>query len=205
VTGAGALAYVFWHWPRASVAGTRYEADQRAFHAALATRPPAGFSHSSSSMLSGALWANGGREAYQDRYFIRSSAALDALDRGVASGPRRQAHQSAARAAAGGTAGLYRARLGTPPVAPRRALWFSKPAGVTYDELVAMLHPLVRQDESVLWMRRLVLGPSPEFCLETAVPVAPTLPFPALEVAFHGQVWPCVLPRSCPSLFRRGR
>ena len=128
--------------------------------------------------------------AYQDRYFIRGAAALDALDRSVTRGPRQRAHRSAAAGAAGGTAGLYRARLGTPSPTPLHALWFSKPAGMTYDELLAVLDPVVRRGESVLWMRRLVLGPTPEFCLETAAPVAPTLELPALALAFHARVWP---------------
>ena len=163
----GELAYVFWHWRRPSLAVGRYEARQRAFHAALAARPPAGFIRSSSSAFAGAPWANDGRETYQDHYFISSSAALDEMDNAVASGARRRAHDDIAAVAEGGVGGLYRVRLGIVSGAPRAAAWFSKPPGMSYDDLFATVAPLAESDRSWLWMRRLVLGPAREFCLES--------------------------------------
>ena len=167
-----ALAYVFWHWRQPSIASAQYEARLRDFHAALAARPLAGFSHSTSSALAGAAWANGGGDAYQDRYFITGSAALDELDRAVIEGARQAAHDAAASSAAGGAAGLYRARLGTPSAEPRYASWFSKPEGMSYGQLFADLAALIEQEQGVLWMRRMVLGPTPEFCLESPRPVS---------------------------------
>lgn len=188
-TNDSGLAYTFWHWKRSSVATADYETNQRTFHAALAKHPPPGFSHSISSSLSGAPWANAGGDAYQDRYIVRDSAALDALEYAAVTGARQRSHDDAARVAQGGAAGLYQARLGRPIDAPRQALWFSKPDGVSYDELMARCKPLVRDGESVLWMRRMVLGPTPEFCLESVG--ALTLPpeFRPLTVALR-PVWP---------------
>ena len=174
MTTEGGLAYTFWHWKQPQISATEYEARQRDFHSALAADPPSGFLCSVSSAVTGAPWANGGAEAYQDRYVIGDSSALDALDRAVASGMYRQAHDNAAAVAESGIAGLYRARIGVPLPAPRHAVWFAKPSGMSYDQLLARCEPLVRPDDSVLWMRRMVLGPTPEFCLESMTPV--TLP-----------------------------
>lgn len=184
-----ALAYVFWHWKQPAVSAAKYEARQRAFHAALAEHPPTGFARSISTALDGAPWANGGGPAYQDRYLIQDSASLDALDACVRSGARQETHDSAASVAAGGTAGLYRARLGAPVAAPRYALWFAKPPGTTYDELLALWGPLVRGGESVLWMRRMVLGPTPEFCLESVTPLDLPRRLGAIALTLR-PVWP---------------
>jgi hypothetical protein len=189
VTTDAALAYVFWHWKGPRVATDQYEAFQRDFHRALAADAPDGFSCSISSAVIGAPWANGAAEAYQDRYVIRDSGALDALDRAVAGGSHRASHDSAAAVAAGGAAGLYRARIGSPIPAPRYAVWFDKPRESRYDAFLARLAPLVRAGESVLWMRRMVLGPTPEFSLESMTP--PTLPSEVAGLALTLRpVWP---------------
>lgn len=165
-----ALAYMFWHWQQPAVTPDLYETQLRAFHRALSLDPPAGFLQSSSSALHGAPWANDGAAAYHDRYLIATSAALDALDDWVKSGRAHTAHDGAARNAAGGVAGLYAARLGTPPSRPRFATWFTKPAGMRYDELFAYCEGAIAASQSVLWMRRMVLGPTMEFCLEGMEP-----------------------------------
>ena len=170
----GGLAYVFWHWRRSTVDAAEYEGRQRDFHAALAANPPVGFVRSTSAAVTGAPWANNGGEAYQDRYFISSSAALDELDHAVGSGRRRMAHDGAAAVAAGGIAGLYHVRLGEAMDAPALSSWFSKPAGMTYEQLFAELAPIVEGGQGSLWMRKLVLGPTPEFCLDSlGMPDAP--------------------------------
>lgn len=183
------LAYTFWHWKRRAVPASEYEKEQRAFHAALAEHPPAGFSQSISSSVIGAPWANGGGEAYQDRYIVRGSADLDVLEQAAISGARQRSHDNAARLADGGTAGLYQARVGRPVKVPRHALWFAKPDGMSYDELFARLEPLVRDGESVLWMRQMVLGPSPEFCLESTNGLSLPPEFRPLSLTLR-PIWP---------------
>jgi hypothetical protein len=37
-----------------------------------------------------------------------------------------------------------------------------------YDELFALVSPLIGEGRGVLWMRRMVLGPTPEFCLQSS-------------------------------------
>ena len=161
------LAYVFWHWRRATVTVMEYERLQREFHGALGAAPSPGFARSFSVALSGAPWANGAGDAYEDWYLVRDSAALDPLNDAAVTASRRVPHDAAAAAAAGGTAGLYRVRLGEALPVPRLAYWFAKPDGMSYDRLWELCTPLVREGLGALWIRHMVLGPSPEFCLHT--------------------------------------
>lgn len=164
------LAYVFWHWPRPGTAPAAYEAAQRAFHAALAAAPPPGFRRSHSSAIHGAPWAASGGAAYEDWYVVDDAAALDPLNHGAITASRQAPHDAAAALAAGGTAGLYTLRAGTALRAPRHASWFAKPAGTSYARVDTALQHIVARGAS-LWMRYLVLGPTPEFCLWSQTPV----------------------------------
>ncbi len=165
------LAYVFWHWPAAGVAGARYESLQRAFHRALAAEPIDGFFRSWSSAVEGAPWANGGALAYEDWYLVRGFESLDPLNEAAMSTSRRASHDAAAGVAGGGTAGLYRLRLGEPSGVPRHAVWFSKPDGASYQQLFDELTPLTAGGRGSLWMRQMVLGPTTEFCLQSDAPM----------------------------------
>jgi hypothetical protein len=180
------LAYVFWHWRRAEVSAADYEALQRRFHAALQAAPPAGFLSSRSLAVTGAPWAAGGGEAYEDWYLVADSAGLDPLNEAAISASRQGPHNAAAAAAAGGTAGLYRLRLGEAGPPPQAIAWFSKPAGMSYGELFAKLEPTVRTERAALWGRQMTLGPALEFCLHTARPVP--LPAPLDPIAPAGRV-----------------
>jgi hypothetical protein len=160
------LAYAFWHWKQPGVADAEYEDRQRAFHAALGAAPPEGFVSSSSYAITGAPWAFAGGAAYEDWYLVRDSAALDALNAGAVSASRLVPHDAAASVAAGGIAGLYRNRIGNPPHAPVIAHWFSKPSGMSYPALDALVGPTVEARGGTLWCRQMTLGPTPEFCLQ---------------------------------------
>ncbi|HJU64692.1 MAG TPA: hypothetical protein VJ596_03405 [Gemmatimonadaceae bacterium] len=168
------MAYVFWHWKRPTVSEVEYERLQREFHGALMAAPSTGFARSFSVALTGAPWANRREDAYEDWYLVRDSAALDPLNDAAVTASRRAPHDAAAAAAAGGTAGLYRVRLGETLTVPSLAYWFAKPDGMSYDRLWELCSPLVREGRGALWIRHMVLGPSPEFCLhavaETPLP-----------------------------------
>jgi len=183
------LAYVFWHWRRPTVTASAYEAVQRRFHDALAAAPPEGFDRSFSLALSGAPWAAGGGEAYEDWYLVNGSAGLDPLNDAAITASRQAPHDAAAALAAGGTAGLYSLRLGRPGAPPLTAVWFGKPQGMTYPELFGALEPLVGAEGAVLWGRQMTLGPALEFCLHTTAPVR--LPQQLVPSTFRCRtVWP---------------
>jgi hypothetical protein len=160
------LAYFFWHWKQPDVSSARYEAALRGFHASLRESPPRGFIRSVSTAVIGAPWANAGAEAYVDRYVIEDASALDRLDDAIGAMGRHRKHDTVAHLAAAGAGGVSRLRLGEVVEHPRHAFWFNKVAGMSYEDIFRALEPAVRRHSAVLWMRKMVLGPSPEFCLE---------------------------------------
>jgi hypothetical protein len=184
------LAYVFWHWRRPEIAREEYEQRQQRFHAALRAAPSTGFLTSRSAAVRGAPWAAWGGEAYEDWYLVEDSAALDPLNQAAVTAPRQRPHDAAAAAADGGTAGLYRLRLGSvADEVPTLGAWFSKPAGMGYDQIFSAVKPLLRSSAGALWCRQMVLGPTPEFCLQSSAPV----PFPATITPLALQlrpIWP---------------
>lgn len=185
------LAYVFWHWARPELPAGEYEALQRRFHTALAAAPSPGFLASCSGAIAGVPWAAAGGPAYEDWYLLDGSAALDPLNQAAVSASRQAPHDAAAAAAADGTAGLYLRRLG-PGIRPGDgwvATWFAKPAALSYHALYGLLRPLVDARSATLWGRQMVLGPSPEFCLQTAVPVPLPAPLAGTSVTTR-TVWP---------------
>ena len=165
MTSDSVLAYVFWHWRQPSADRAAYESAQQAFHRALTASPSTGFIRSFSHAIAGAPWANAGGEAYEDWYLVRDSAALDPLDVAAVTAGRKSAHDAAASLAANGTAALYQLKLGAAPTEPQSAQWFSKPAGLSYPQVFAAIEPALRPVSGSLWVRRMTLGPSPEFCV----------------------------------------
>ena len=171
------LAYVFWHWRQPSAERSTYESAQQDFQRVLAASPSSGFVRSFSHAIAGAPWANQGGEAYEDWYLVRDSAALDPLDTAAVTAGRKTAHDAAAALAANGTAGLYQLKIGVAPTGPRSAQWFVKPAGMGYAQLFAAIEPALGPVGGSLWVRKMTLGPSPEFCVLALEPATLASPF----------------------------
>lgn len=160
------LAYVFWHWPLPESEPDAYESLLMHFHRALAARRPEGFLRSSVFRLPGAPWAETDGPVYEDWYLVEHFAALGLLNEGAITGVSQEPHDRVAFQAEGGAGGVYRLRLGTSmPAEARQARWFSKPRGLSYDDLYDALSALVEEAGAGLWQRQMVLGPAPEFCL----------------------------------------
>lgn len=157
-------AYVFWHWQRTGVPSSDYENRLIQFHRALGNAPSEGFKGSWIAALQDAAWANGGGTAYEDWYWIDSSAALDPLNDAAVSASRKAPHDQAAMAVEDGAAGLFRLRAGKEFMAPQFALWFAKPKDWSYKQLIDELTPYMVGDRA-LWTRQMALGPAREFCL----------------------------------------
>ena len=164
------LAYVFYHWKRSDVTAADYEKRLRDFHRALNQYPSTGFTNSWCVALTGAPWANAGGESWEDWYLVGGSADLDPLNDAAISASRQAPHDKAASAAAGGTAGLYRLKMGTVLSAPRFSVWFGKPADWSYAQLYERLQS-VAGGSTALWVRQMVLGPAHEFCLHSNSPI----------------------------------
>jgi len=161
------LAYVFWHWPQSTVDPDLYSTDLITFHETLRANKPQGFLQSTVFLIHHANWLNTTGPAFEDWYLLSDSSAIDPLNEAAVTGPCEQPHNLVARAAAGGTAGLYRLRTGTADISTsRHALWFSKPEGEPYKEFFRRLQA-VCPEGSGLWGRQMTLGPTSEFCLLT--------------------------------------
>ncbi len=162
------LAYVFWHWPLPESEQDAYESSLMRFHRALAQRKPEGFRRSVVFRLRGVPWAETDGRVYEDWYLVEDFAALGLLNEGAVIGVSQDPHDRVAVQAEGGAGGLYRLRAGEPTVSQaRHALWFSKPHGLSYDDLDGSLSASVEGAGAGLWQRQLVFGPAPEFCLLT--------------------------------------
>jgi len=162
------LAYVFWHWPQSSIARDVYLDHLADFHRTLAANKPTGFRHSIVYRISDAGWLNTTADAYEERYILDDSAAMDRLNEAAVSGACEQPHNRVAREAADATGGLYRFRAGNEePAQSRFASWLSKPSGVSYDYFYATLQPLTSQPGVGLWGRQMTLGPTTEFCIHS--------------------------------------
>ncbi len=157
-------AYVFWHWKRTDVPSSDYENRLIQFHRALGKTPSEGFKDSWSAALQNAPWANSGRDAYEDWYWIENSAALDPLNDAAVSASRKAPHDQAAMAVKDGAAGLYYLRAGKEFTAPQFAMWFAKPKDWSYKQLTDELRPYIVGDVA-LWTRQMALGPAREFCV----------------------------------------
>ena len=162
------LAYVFWHWPQASLDTEIYVAHLESFHRTLAANKPEGFQGSVVFQIQDADWLQTRGAAYEEWYLLDDSAAMDPLNDAAVSGVCEEPHNRVARDAEGGTGGLYRLRAGAGVLSEARsAVWLSKPAGVTYKNFYEALSPLTSQPDVALWGRQMTLGPTTEFCLHS--------------------------------------
>lgn len=183
------LAYVFWHWPQAPIEIPTYELRLIDFQTALKRASPPGFQDACVFRIPGAPWLAAPNDAYEDWYLVEGSAALDPLNEAAVSGACRGPHDAAASPAAGGTAGLYRLRAGTPVSSRGPSFWFAKPAGMSYPELYSLLQPLTDSPNVALWGRQMTLGPATEFCLH-ATEVVDLPPPLAARLIERTTVWP---------------
>jgi len=175
------LAYLFWHRSKPTRTPETYEADLRSFHADLAAAAPAGFVRSMTYRIADPPWLAGSGQAYEDWYLLENSAALDSINEAAVSGPRSRSHGRLAEAASHGAGGLYQSRSAGLAEAGSVALWFAKPAGSSYADVIA--HIGSAAPDGALWRRQLVLGPAPEFCLICSHDLA----LPGVTVALRSQ------------------
>ena len=169
------LAYIFWHWPRAGTDVQAYESRLIRFQETLATVPVDGFQGSAIYRLAGVPWLPPNTAGYEECYLLDSSCAMDLLNDAAVSEPCRAAHEQTVEHFGGGAAGLYRLRHGQPSLAEMNLrYWLAKPRGVRYPEFDARLLPILGSSPFALWRRNMVLGPTPEFCLQ--IPASVELP-----------------------------
>jgi hypothetical protein len=116
------LAYLFWHAPLAAVETQDYEAALLDFQADLARARPSGFAACATYRISEVPWLDS-RKRYEDWYFVRASAHLDALNEAAVAPERWDVHAAIASKMQLGYGGLYRHFYGDEqPLAGTRAV-----------------------------------------------------------------------------------
>jgi hypothetical protein len=166
------LAYVFWHWPRQADRVEEYEAGIEGFHAALWKNRPADLVGTGVWRVDGAAWLPR-HDGYEEWYLLAGSGGLDPLNLAAVSVSVRSAHQAVADLSEGGTAGLYQTVDGRDgELTGARAHWFAKPPNIGYRQLYDALRPVLDR----VWLRMMVLGPTPEVCLLGEPPAGLDLP-----------------------------
>jgi hypothetical protein len=148
------LAYVFFHHPAQGTDVAAYDEGLRRFHASLAEAGSPGF-------ISSETYHS--RDGYSDWYLVESSAALDALNDAAVTGRTLPLHDAVAHEAVDFAGKLYKL-VGGSPGGQNFETRFSKPAGMSYRDLYALLKPWSDRNGVSLWRRMMVLGPPPEFC-----------------------------------------
>ena len=177
------LAYLFWHTPRNADVGA-YERGLGAFHRALATAPPPGFTASWTLRVDQPPWLPDGPAHYLDWYVVATFTALGELNDAAITGTRRAPHDEVAALTRTGTAALVAHVAGTMavPNAPTLGL-LDKPAGQPYSTFRADLTEAARARPGTgCWMRQMVLGPGPEFVVVGDGGRLPALPVPVTEL-----------------------
>jgi len=163
------LAYIFWHWPRPGADARVYESRLARFQDVLRNLPVTGFRDSAVYRVAGAPWFPAGIAGYEEVYLLDNSCAMDLLNDAAVSEPSRRAHDEAIEFCAAAAAGLYRLRHGLPSLTRMvRRYWLAKPRDTKYTEFDAAVLPTLSASPSALWRRQMVLGPTPEFCLQSA-------------------------------------
>ncbi len=166
------LAYVFWHQRASQTTREEYQQKLIAFHQILQKRDSEGFLFSMVLETARLPWMKEETEVYEDWYLVENSAALDPLDKASVTGICQEPHNQIARLAAYGTGALYRLKDETITPATlsgiRSVTWFSKPDGMSYAQLYALMPELRGDPQGILWQRQMTMGPALEFCLHNA-------------------------------------
>lgn len=157
------IAYLFFHHLADGEDAVEYETGLRHFHVALREAGIAGFVSSRTYRVG---------DGYVDWYVVASSAVLDQLNDVAVSGSRSQLHDVVARRAVDFTGKLLQLAAGRYDPESLVEIRFSKPRGMSYEDLYLHLEPWTSRPDTSLWRRMLVLGPPPEFSLLARAPEA---------------------------------
>ena len=166
------LHYIFWHWPRTGVDLAVYAGKLVRFQEELELYLGGEIQGETAAYRSPTPpWLPGEATAFSDWYAMENSAKLDAINAGAVADSVRPAHSEIAALYGGGAGSLYDYKKGAAldPTVVQYTHWFPKPAGLSYAELYDLLEPVTAQPNTTLLRRRMVLGPSPEFCLASGL------------------------------------
>ncbi|MBV8747131.1 MAG: hypothetical protein JO134_19005 [Xanthobacteraceae bacterium] len=169
------IAYVFWHAPLAAFSPQQYATALLDFHKELGREPSPGLASCVTYQISQVPWLNR-RQRYEDWYFLRSCADLDALNEAAVKPSRWDIHAGIATKMEIGYGGLYQHLHGDEqPRGGDRAIWLTRPRGIRYQPV---LEEIIDGSTGFLscWRRQMVLGPGDEFVITGTSSLALTAP-----------------------------
>lgn len=162
------LLYIFWSWPRPGTDLSVYGGRLSTFREELETYMGGQLTTETASFRGATPpWLPENVPAFSDWWPMPNSSVLDSLNAGALTSEVKPAHDAIAELYGGGAGSLYDWKKGAPydPSYVKYTHWFAKPAGMSYADLYGLLAPALEQGNTTLLRRRMVLGPSPEFCL----------------------------------------
>ncbi|MDG6945786.1 MAG: hypothetical protein JRM91_03880 [Nitrososphaerota archaeon] len=166
------LAYVFWHWPRPDVPAGAYRRKLASFQSSLRAARPDLVADLLSYRVGSLPWGPGDSPLYEDWYVVRDFSALGSLNEAAVTDGTRRFHDSVAGDSLKGAGGVFRRVLGSIPLREARyATWIEKTVGTPYQSYYEEVKEVVREAESDLWRRQMVLGPSSQFCVHSTEPL----------------------------------
>jgi hypothetical protein len=98
---------------------------------------------------------------YEDWYLVEDFESLGVLNDAAVSREMKDTHDKIASLAGGGTGGIYKRYGNYNPNKIQFSVWFTKPAGMSYQDLRSELAQVIREG---YWQRQMTLGLAPEFC-----------------------------------------
>ena len=162
------LHYIFWHWPRTGVDLGVYAGKLVRFQEEVENYLGGDLSGETAAYRSAPPpWIPPDVTAFSDWYAVENGTLFDKLS-DVTAGPAvKVAHSELAALYGGGAGSLYDYKKGYAfdPTFVQYTHWFAKPTGMSYEDFYALLEPITSLPNTTLLRRRMVLGPSPEFCL----------------------------------------
>lgn len=162
------LLYIFWSYPRPGIDPAVYAGRSSTFREELENYMGGQLTAETASFLSPPPpWLATAGQAFSDWWPLPNASVLDNLNEGSQVSEVKPSHDAVAALYGGGAGSLYDWKKGElyDPSFVNFTHWFAKPAGMSYSDLYELLEPALSAGKATLLRRRMVLGPSPEFCL----------------------------------------
>lgn len=159
------LAYIFWHRPYPQIEAKPYEESIVRFQSDLSRQPSPGLIGAASFRIEPVPWL-GDQPGYEDWCLLQGSWAMDPLNAYAVAGCVQGSHGHVAAQMGEGHGGLYAHAWGEIAPQPHSTIfWLTRPRGIDWRSMLEAVRS--HWPAANVWRRQMVLGPAPEFAVET--------------------------------------